>query len=76
MDAFTMWAFVFFLVQWLVFTKLAPAKWSAWVGGVLLLVGILGVFVTVTEILSAYMFSCIPIGVGLLWRARPCEQPS
>ncbi|MBE0382137.1 hypothetical protein PCARR_a0411 [Pseudoalteromonas carrageenovora IAM 12662] len=43
-----------------------PKKWFKLTSRIMIVVGILGVFFTDFEILSAFCFSCIPIGFGLL----------
>jgi len=66
MDEFTLWVIVFSLFLGGGVTWLLPKKWFKLTSRIVIVVGILGVFFTDFEILSAFCFSCIPIGFGLL----------
>ncbi|GEB69953.1 hypothetical protein PC2016_0625 [Pseudoalteromonas carrageenovora] len=66
MDKFTLWVIVFSLFLGGGVTWLLPKKWFKLTSRIMIVVGILGVFFTDFEILSAFCFSCIPIGFGLL----------
>lgn len=66
MDEFTSWVIIFSLLLGGAATWLFPKKWFKLAGRIMIVVGIFGVFFTDFEILSAFCFSCIPIGFGLL----------
>ncbi|TMN94339.1 MULTISPECIES: hypothetical protein [unclassified Pseudoalteromonas] len=66
MDEFTWWVIVFSLFLGGGAAWLLPKTWFKLVGRIMIVVGIFGAFFTDFEILSAFCFSCIPIGFGLL----------
>ncbi|TMN95311.1 hypothetical protein [Pseudoalteromonas sp. S558] len=75
MDEFTRWAIAFALFLGVVATWVLPKKWFKLAGLTLIVIGVCGVFSINLEIFSAFCFSCIPIGFGLLSYDKKYIEP-